>query len=340
MIGMIAAVTQNGVIGVENKLPFDYPADMKHFRTTTANSIVIMGRKTFEGIGKPLPKRRNIIITRDKNLPFIDIEIASSVKEAIDMTSGTTKDIWFIGGAAIYEAGMEFADKIVLTITPDIELRTPAVKFPWISPVKFKIFEKRQLVPGKDDLNLVTYKKIIDTNYDEEQPYYVYAVVNNINNKIYIGKATNPQKRWKKHIWISQQNSNEEPQFSLIHSAIKKYGEKNFTFKIVCDCQSEAHALEMEKYFILELKMTHQLYNLTDGGQGSSGFKHSSETIQKMSSMRQGELSGRAKLSLDDVNNIRTLLQENNLSHKEIANKFNISVTTISDIKNGRSWNN
>lgn len=164
MIGMIAAVTQNGVIGVENKLPFDYPADMKHFRATTANSIVIMGRKTFEGIGRPLPKRRNIIITRDKNLPFTDIEIASSIKEAVDMTSGTVKDIWFIGGAAVYEAGMEFADKIVLTLTPDIELRTPAVKFPWINPRHFKLRGISILNPEDTStiLHLATYEKYCD----------------------------------------------------------------------------------------------------------------------------------------------------------------------------------
>lgn len=161
MIGMIAAVTQNGVIGVENKLPFDYPADMKHFRTTTANSIVIMGRKTFEGIGRPLPKRRNIIITREKNLPFIDIEIASSVKEAIDMISGTIKDIWFIGGASIYEAGMEFADKIVLTLTPDVELRTPAVKFPFINPRLFKLRDISVLNPEDTSTTLyvATYER-------------------------------------------------------------------------------------------------------------------------------------------------------------------------------------
>lgn len=164
MIGMIAAVTQNGVIGVENKLPFDYPADMKHFRTTTANSIVIMGRKTFEGIGRPLPKRRNIIISRDKKLPFIDIEIASSIKEAVDITSGTTKDIWFIGGANVYEAGMEFADKIVLTITPDIELRTPAVRFPWINPRNFKLRGISIINPEDTSttLHLATYERYCD----------------------------------------------------------------------------------------------------------------------------------------------------------------------------------
>lgn len=336
MIGMIAAVTQNGVIGVENKLPFDYPADMKHFRKTTANSIVIMGRKTFEGIGRPLPKRRNIVVS---SKPVDGVEVVASVDAAIDLTKDDARDIWFIGGASIYEAGMYFADKIVLTLTPDIELRTPAVKFPWINSVKFKVFEKRQLVPGQDSLSLVTYKKVVNENYNEETPYYVYTIVNHINNKIYIGKATNPQKRWKKHIWISQQNPDKELQFSLIHAAIKKYGENNFTFKIVCDCQSEQHALEMEKYFILELKNTHQLYNLTDGGQGSSGFKHSIESKQKMSEQRRGERHGMAKLSLSDVNNIKILLQENSLSHKEIAKNFNVSVATISDIKNGRSWN-
>lgn len=160
MIGMIAAVTQNGIIGVENKLPFDYPADMKHFRTTTANSIVIMGRKTFEGIGRPLPKRRNIIISN--KISGVDgIEIVSSVDEAIDLTKDDTRDTWFIGGASIYEAGMEFSDKIVLTITPDIELRTPAVKFPWINPLHFKLRGISILNPMDEGtiLHLATYER-------------------------------------------------------------------------------------------------------------------------------------------------------------------------------------
>lgn len=164
MIGMIAAVTQNGVIGVENKLPFDYPADMKHFRTTTANSIVIMGRKTFEGIGRPLPKRRNIVISKSPNSLALaeGIEVVSSVGAAIDLTEDDARDIWFIGGASIYEAGMEFADKIVLTLTPDIELRTPAVKFPWINPIMFNLRGISILNPDEElsrTLYLATYEK-------------------------------------------------------------------------------------------------------------------------------------------------------------------------------------
>lgn len=161
MIGMIAAVTQNGVIGVENKLPFDYPADMKHFRTTTANSIVIMGRKTFEGIGRPLPKRRNIVVS---SKPIDGVEVVASVDAAINLTKDDARDIWFIGGASIYEAGMYFADKIVLTLTPDIELRTPAVKFPWINPRHFKLRGISILNPADDStiLHLATYERYCD----------------------------------------------------------------------------------------------------------------------------------------------------------------------------------
>lgn len=168
MIGIIAAVTQNGVIGVKNKLPFDYPADMKHFRKTTANSIVIMGRKTFEGIGRPLPKRRNIVISRIAKglgvLPTEGIEVVRSVGDALKITEGDDRDIWFIGGAAVYEAGMEFADKIVLTLTPDIELRTPAVKFPWISPRNFKLRDISVLNPEDTSIRLylATYERYVD----------------------------------------------------------------------------------------------------------------------------------------------------------------------------------
>lgn len=168
MIGMIAAVTQNGIIGVENKLPFDYPVDMKHFRTTTANSIVIMGRKTFEGIGRPLPKRRNIVVSRIAKglgvLPTEGIEVVKSVDDAIDLTKDDARDIWFIGGASIYEDGMYFADKIILTLTPDIELRTPAVKFPWINPRHFKLRGISILNPVDDStiLHLATYERYCD----------------------------------------------------------------------------------------------------------------------------------------------------------------------------------
>lgn len=138
MIGIIAAVSANGVIGLDNKLPFDYPQDMKHFRTTTAGATVIMGRKTWESIGRLLPKRRNIVISRNK-VDFEGLETFSSLKEAIFSNTllATKSDIWLIGGASIYEEGMEFAEQIVLTLTPDVIKTNNAVRFPWINPSKF-----------------------------------------------------------------------------------------------------------------------------------------------------------------------------------------------------------
>ena len=136
MIGIIAAVSSNGVIGVGNSLPFSYKKDMEHFRKTTADSTVIMGRKTFESLNcKPLPKRRNIIITSSK-INQNEVESFSSMKEAISSCEGST---WIIGGHKIYQDGMQFADKIVLTITPDIIEGKEVIKFPWINPLIYKI---------------------------------------------------------------------------------------------------------------------------------------------------------------------------------------------------------
>lgn len=170
MIGMIAAVSVNGVIGLDNKLPFDYPQDMKHFRTTTAGSTVIMGRKTWEGIGRLLPKRRNIVISRNK-VDFEGIETFNDLGVAIQaskdyFTSGEViPTIWLIGGASIYEEGMKYADKILLTLTPDIitaDNVSVAIKFPWINPTKFKLLSINPLL--EDDptcqLKLATYIKV------------------------------------------------------------------------------------------------------------------------------------------------------------------------------------
>jgi dihydrofolate reductase len=181
MIGIIAAVSANGVIGVDNKLPFDYPADMKHFRTTTAGATVIMGRKTWESIGRLLPKRRNIVISRNK-IDFEGLDTFSSIKEAIDSHAtlgagfapfGTSPAgglppsepprIWLIGGASVYEEGMEFADQIVLTLTPDIIKADNAVRFPWINPMKFvPSWAVRPLLPEDPTcpLKVATYVKV------------------------------------------------------------------------------------------------------------------------------------------------------------------------------------
>lgn len=155
MIGIIAATTSNGVIGVENKLPFNYPEDMGHFRKVTTNCIVIMGKNTFYSIGKPLPKRRNIVLTKS----IIEgVETVGSLEEALQLCRNDERDIWLIGGASVYEEGLKFADKVLLTITPDIEERTPNIKFPWINPSLFKLDYISQLSVGSE-LMLATYSR-------------------------------------------------------------------------------------------------------------------------------------------------------------------------------------
>ncbi len=138
MIKIIAAVSQNGIIGVDNKIPWNYPEDMKHFKTCTTNSTVVMGRKTFESIGKPLPKRKNIVIT-SSNLKMEGITTSTNFNNIItDSLVGET--IWLIGGYSIYQEGMLNVDEIHLTLIPDWITQTDnVVRFPWINPKLFKL---------------------------------------------------------------------------------------------------------------------------------------------------------------------------------------------------------
>lgn len=137
---MIAAVSRNGVIGQDNKLPFDYPEDLKWFRKNTIENVIIMGRKTFEGIGKALPKRENVVISRTKvNVPNVETQpsIAKYFQEEGYRLRDHAVDYWFIGGAGIYQEGLLWADEIYLTLTPDTIEGEGLVRFPWIDPTVF-----------------------------------------------------------------------------------------------------------------------------------------------------------------------------------------------------------
>lgn len=157
MIRMIAAVSQNGVIGQENKIPWNYSEDMKFFRKMTANSTIIMGRKTFDSIGRPLPKRRNVVITRSDKL-IEGVERAESFKQAIEMVStpipavavidkdgkqviNDPDNIWLIGGHSIYNDGLSIAREIYLTLIPETITGENLVFFPWIDASQFQVAE-------------------------------------------------------------------------------------------------------------------------------------------------------------------------------------------------------
>lgn len=118
ILSIIAGIGKNNEIGKANTLLWHLPADMKHFKNTTMLHAVIMGRKTFESIGKALPNRRNIVVTRDVDYlkgKDLDIEIVPSLQSAIALFEGSSEEVFVIGGAQIYEQAMPYADKLYIT---------------------------------------------------------------------------------------------------------------------------------------------------------------------------------------------------------------------------------
>jgi len=119
-ISLIAAIGKNRELGQNNKLLWDIPEDMAHFRSITTGHAVIMGQKTFESIGHALPKRKNIILTHDQNFSAKDCLTAGSIGEALDLAGKSEEnEIFFIGGASVYDQAIKIADKLYLTLIDD-----------------------------------------------------------------------------------------------------------------------------------------------------------------------------------------------------------------------------
>lgn len=117
LISIICACSENRAIGENGKIPWLIHEDLKHFKLITEGYAVIMGRKTFESIGKPLPKRTNIVITRDKDFVSGGIVVVHSIEEALEKARQVEKEeIFIIGGGQIYSKTIPMADKLYLTI--------------------------------------------------------------------------------------------------------------------------------------------------------------------------------------------------------------------------------
>ncbi|MCO7224602.1 type 3 dihydrofolate reductase [Pleionea sp. CnH1-48] len=125
IISLIAAMAKGRVIGLNNQMPWHLPADLKHFKETTMNKPIVMGRKTFDSIGKPLPGRRNIIITRNTSYSAPGIETVGSLEEAIELLK-ESEEIIIGGGGNIYQQTLEQADRLYLTF---IDLETEGDAF-------------------------------------------------------------------------------------------------------------------------------------------------------------------------------------------------------------------
>jgi dihydrofolate reductase len=116
IIALVLAVSENGVIGKDNALPWRLPADLRYFRKVTASYPLIMGRKTFDSVGRPLPGRRNIIITRQANFQIPGCDVVHTLDEAIQLAQSTNApQISIVGGAEIFRQALPLATRIYLT---------------------------------------------------------------------------------------------------------------------------------------------------------------------------------------------------------------------------------
>ncbi len=170
MITLISAMGQNNEIGVDNKLLWDLPTDMKHFRTRTQKKTVVMGRKTFESIGMALPNRKNIILTRDKNYDISNFKntfLAHSVQEILDMHEKEIQknpeyEIMIIGGSTIYESFVESATNLSLTFVDANFLEADSF-FPKINFTQFTEILCTNIKKDKKnifDMKICEFKKI------------------------------------------------------------------------------------------------------------------------------------------------------------------------------------
>ena len=149
MISLIAAIGKNNELGKGNALLFNMPADMKYFREKTKGHPVIMGRKTFESIGKALPGRKNIIITRDTKYKKDGTTIVHSLIEALK-EAGSKDEVFVIGGAEIYKQAIDYADRLYITHV-DATDKKADVFFPEIIPILWNEVERKENKKDKDN---------------------------------------------------------------------------------------------------------------------------------------------------------------------------------------------
>ena len=160
MITIIAAIAKNNALGKDNDLIWHLPADLKRFKITTSGYHILMGRNTFESIGKPLPNRTSVIITRDNNYYKEGCLIANSIKEAIELAG--KKNAFIIGGAQIYKQALESNLVDVLDITIVHKEFEADVFFPKIDSSIWEEISREDFIAdekNKYDYSFVSYKK-------------------------------------------------------------------------------------------------------------------------------------------------------------------------------------
>lgn len=156
MISLIACMDRNRVIGKDNQMPWHLPADLKHFKATTMGHPIVMGRKTYESIGKPLPGRTNIILTRDKEFVAEGCQIMHSIDDVLALE----EDVFVTGGENIFKQFMSAAERMYLTVIDeefDGDTYFPEINSSW-KPIDVKQGVRDEKNPYT--YHFFTYKKI------------------------------------------------------------------------------------------------------------------------------------------------------------------------------------
>jgi dihydrofolate reductase len=152
MLTIVVAMNKERVIGVDNQLPWHIPEDLQHFKQVTLGKPIIMGRKTFESIGRVLPGRKNIVITRNLKWSYPGVEVYTSLESAL-LANSEDAELCIIGGGEIFKKALPIADKLHLTIL-DIKVDNPTVFFPEIDYTKWCLISSKEIMV-KDNISCV-----------------------------------------------------------------------------------------------------------------------------------------------------------------------------------------
>jgi dihydrofolate reductase len=164
-LSVIVAVAENGVVGRDNALPWYIPADLKYFKRTTLGKPIVMGRKTFESIGRALPGRTNIVISSNPAYAAEGVNVVSSLPGALELAEAValidgTDELMVIGGATIYEAAVPLADRLYVT-----EVHAEVAGDAYLSPIDWGNWVERSrerhpaIEPNTYDFSFVVYER-------------------------------------------------------------------------------------------------------------------------------------------------------------------------------------
>ncbi len=154
-VTLVAAVARNGVIGRDGGLPWHLPDDLRHFKSLTMGGVLVMGRKTYESIGRPLPGRQTVVVTRRTDWDAEGVIRAGSVTEALEVAHSLTDRVFVVGGAEIYRQTLDVADALELTsVDREVDGDT------YFPPVDWSAWEETRCQEG-DGFTLLRYERLL-----------------------------------------------------------------------------------------------------------------------------------------------------------------------------------